>query len=93
MVDKQSDGYAAVCEPGAPARTSARRSERNDLDCGVEASEVIGVRRDHPLTYPTCAQDDVRIDDVRCPAGGEQPTDACGVDAVESYDVGGRLTD
>lgn len=70
-----------------------RRSDRENLEGGIQASQIVRVRGGHPLVRSTRAHDDVRVDDVGRAAGGEKPADVGGVNAVEINDDRRRLAD
>jgi len=72
---------------------SGRRSDDDEVDARVKEPEVAGVRGDDLLPRAAGADDNVCVDNVGGRARGEQPPDVCGVDPVEGYDVGRRLSD
>lgn len=54
-------------------RRAGRHSQRDQPECWIKLPEVSRIGGDHRLVSAARADHDVRIANVRCPAGGEQP--------------------
>ena len=67
-------------------------SDLEELDAGIEGSEVLRICGHDSLSLSPCADDDVCVGDIRGAARCKQPADIGRVDPVERDDVGLRLS-
>ena len=58
LVWRPGSGHEALCH------RHFRASADNELDIGIQATELVGIARHHDRAMTPCDQDNVRIDDV-----------------------------
>jgi hypothetical protein len=68
------------------------RSDRHDPKCRIESPKIIRIGRDDLLTSSPSADHNVSIHDVGRGTRSQEPSDVGGVNPIESYDVGRRLS-
>ncbi len=61
--------FMTVADPSRLEQDSG--SDHYELDRRIKVPQIVGVRRDHPLSSPTGADDDMRIDHICRTAGCE----------------------
>jgi len=66
-------------------------SDDDHTNRGIEATEVLGIRRNDGLPGTTRADHDVSVCDVRCTAGSQDSADVGRIDPVQSHHLGRGL--